>query len=426
MSHKTVADYITKTPIKEIFYLNSKNIPQNIDIKYREDKLEKLAQMVFSAPANKDVPENIFLRGPSGTGKTLCTKYWYKEAVNHYNSQHKFCYINCKSASSILDVIKRIIKGVNVDVGKIKSRQSMEYYMNLICRGEFKTYTVILDEVDKILGGRRVLTGDDLLYNLTRSNELDHTNNGQSISVVAISNKVDVKENLEEGTRSSFGPLFMTFEPYDREQLRDIIYERAEKGLKTDKYPVNEVDLQDISDSIASYVAKLDGDARTAIDILRHSAIVAKRQEREYLKLEDIEEAKYLVQKNEVLDDLEKMPDVARLVYLSLLTVCENGDKGTRTNIKNAYRQMVNEKGIKLQLISKKQIGRYLDQMEKRNLLDKSVDLNSRGRPVIYDPDISGDLLIKVAHELFKSFDKAEVFNSYFEGLSKEEKEVLG
>lgn len=424
MKHKSIGDYITKTPVQNISYLNSKTIPENIEIKYREDKLEKLAQLVFSAPANNSEPENLFLRGPSGTGKTLCTKYWYNESVGHYDSSHKFIYINCKSASSIYSVMKKIIRKVTGDRGKIKNQKSMEYYMNKLAEGKFKTYVVILDEIDKILGGRRVVSGDDLLYELTRSKELEYTSNGQSISVVAISNKVDVKEKLCEGTQSSFGSLFLSFRPYNKEQLYEILLDRAKKGLKEEKYPSEGVGLEDISDSIADYVAKLDGDARTAIDILRHSAIVAKRKEREYLTLEDIDEAKYLVQKNEVLDDLRKMPDIARLVYLSLLVVSEN-HKGTRTNIKKAYRQLIDEKGIPLQVISKKQIGRYLDQMENRNLLDKAVDINSRGRPTVYSPDISGELLIKVAHELFKTFDKVEVFNEYFEDLNSEEKEAL-
>ena len=84
---------------------------------------------------------------------------------------------------------------------------------------EKQVVVIMLDEVDKL-----VRKGDDVLYNLSRVNsDLLRSR----VSIIGISNDLKFTEFLDPRVKSSLGEDEIIFPPYDAEQIREILEQRA-------------------------------------------------------------------------------------------------------------------------------------------------------------------------------------------------------
>jgi Cdc6-like AAA superfamily ATPase len=82
-------------------------------------------------------------------------------------------------------------------------------------------FVVILDEIDK-------LDDEDILRSLSRARE-----SGKSdalIGVICISNKIAYRERLNERVDSSLQDNELVFDPYDADQLREILKHRRSRA----------------------------------------------------------------------------------------------------------------------------------------------------------------------------------------------------
>ena len=79
---------------------------------------------------------------------------------------------------------------------------------------------IVLDEIDKLV----YKSGDDVLYHLSRIN--DDLQNAK-VSLIGISNDLKFTEFLDPRVKSRLGEEKMVFPPYNAEQLRDILNQRA-------------------------------------------------------------------------------------------------------------------------------------------------------------------------------------------------------
>ncbi len=84
---------------------------------------------------------------------------------------------------------------------------------------EKQVVVIMLDEVDKL-----VRKGDDVLYNLSRVNS-DLLRS--KVSIIGISNDLKFTEFLDPRVKSSLGEDEIIFPPYNAEQIRDILEQRA-------------------------------------------------------------------------------------------------------------------------------------------------------------------------------------------------------
>ena len=85
-------------------------------------------------------------------------------------------------------------------------------------------FIIVLDEIDHLV--RKV--GDDLLYNLTN---LNSSLKSARSCVIGISNDLKFTDFLDPRVRSRLGQLDVVFNPYDAQQLQDILRERVKLSL---------------------------------------------------------------------------------------------------------------------------------------------------------------------------------------------------
>src|SRR3989338_5162623 len=262
------SEYIEKKSVfKNKHILTTSFIP--LKITHRNDEIYKI--VLALAPALKGYQSNnIFIYGPCGTGKTICTKYVISQLneASSKNSRLKTIYINSK-IGRVADTEYRLFAQILRDFGEtvpdsgLPTNVLYRKFFSLLER-EQMTLIIVLDEIDALF--RKV--GDDFLYNLTRINtELKSSR----VSIIGITNDLSFRESLDQRVKSSLSEEEILFKPYNAVQLREILAERAGDGFEDDV----------VSDGVIARCAALaaheHGDARRALDLLRVAGEIAER-----------------------------------------------------------------------------------------------------------------------------------------------------
>jgi cell division control protein 6 len=232
------------------------------DIPFREDILKELAIAVRYFVKNSVKFSTLFL-GLTGTGKTFVAMYMFNEIeeVKKEDSDYEGviqAYVNCREVGgtpqAVLSALTEKLTGIDVPKHGINLGEYIERIKEELLNRKALVY---LDEVDTLVKRRG---GDIVLYQLLRVES--------NISVIMISNDINIRDYMEPRVLSSLGPTVF-FKPYDAEQLKHILSIYAEYGLFKGSY----------NDEILSYIAAISarehGDARKAVNLLFRAAQLA-------------------------------------------------------------------------------------------------------------------------------------------------------
>lgn len=400
--------------------LQTHHIPD--EIFHRDEYIQKINTNVFQPPLNGNEPENMFIYGGPGTGKTMTVKKLYRDAKSletedSYDSG-RCVYINCKKMSTPNQAAKAIqneLTGSSMSKKPLHTR--LQTIFNYVDENDVHLI-VILDEVDRLFGTQKDNeAADNFIYSLVRAREQGDILNG-SISLVCISNRMDTKQLLQEGTVSSFSHNWLKFDQYDEDQLHDILMQRCEQALRMD-----DDQLQLICREIAEFAAERDGDARTAINMMRLAGKAAQRDSRSTIKLDDIDEARYMAEKENVLEDLRTMPDQTRATFLALMYVHVKKVRRTSKNIKQFFDYLIEEHNLPVETLSERTIKYHLDKLDDREIIRKGVDTNARSRPTLYIPILQDESCEMLIAELEQQFSvQLESYTVFPENTMKEQR----
>jgi len=187
---------------------------------HREQQIKHLADNLLPA-AEKKMPQNTFLFGPPGVGKTASARFVFREFGDY--SGVRTVYINCWDYRTVNAVFTKI----SLDLGKFVQRRGLskdEILEKAIesCNKLDRSLIICLDEVDQL-----VFHDESALYDLLRINQ--YVKN--TVGLVFISNNEFVFSRLEPRVRSSLNVEELEFKPYSLAEMRDILQERAGLAL---------------------------------------------------------------------------------------------------------------------------------------------------------------------------------------------------
>jgi len=183
---------------------------------HREQQVNHLAENLLPA-AQKRIPQNTFIFGPPGTGKTATVKFVFREFENY--SGLKTVYINCWDYKTIVAILSKI----SLELGGFVQRRGMSKDEILertieVCNKLDKGLIICLDEVDQL-----IFHDKSALYDLLRLNQYVKI----PVGLVFISNNPFVFVNTDPRARSSLNIEEMEFKPYSLLEMKDILEERA-------------------------------------------------------------------------------------------------------------------------------------------------------------------------------------------------------
>lgn len=260
------------------------HVPESTRIVGRNTEIEAVAAELRPIVQGQP-PNNVMIYGKTGTGKSLVARHVTKRAKRAAEARDVpvgMVYVDCAQHNTQTRVARTITRTLNdSDRTELKIPRSGigsgEYYDYLweILNLTYNAVIIILDEVDR-------LEDDDVLMQLSRARESGKADS--HLGIIAISNKIEYRDQLNERVKSSLREEEFVFQPYDANQLREIMNHRRdafqEDVLSADVIPLT-----------AAFAAQEHGDARKAIEILRHAGELAERQNTDTVHEEHVRDA---------------------------------------------------------------------------------------------------------------------------------------
>jgi len=280
-----------------------------LELPHRSEEIRRLAEVV--APALRgERPNNVFIYGLTGTGKTAVTKYVLRrlqELASQKGAMVQSIYVNVRQRETPYKVLADVAEqlGLRVPFTGLSIGELFSRIVKRLSRLE-GVYIVVLDEIDFL-----VRRGDDVLYDLTRVNE--HLQRAR-VSVIGITNSVRLVDSLDPRVRSSLGEQTLVFSPYNAEQLKDILSQRAAMAFNDGALEEGVIPL------CAALAAREHGDARRALDLLRVAAEIAEREGAPKVTEEHVMRARAEIERDKVSDVIRTLPLHSKLVLASVLS----------------------------------------------------------------------------------------------------------
>lgn len=338
---------------------------------HRDEQINHLASILATA-LNGQRPSNILIFGKTGTGKTATIKYIGNEIKRAEGDYRRvdFLYMNCEIVDTQYGVLQNI---GNRFIDDFNERipftgWSTERVYNILrdkIDADNRIIVIALDEIDKIV----YKSGDDVLYHLTRINDdLDNA----KISVIGISNDLKFTEFLDPRVRSALGEEKLVFPPYNAEQLKDILQQRAELALK-------EAVLEEgVLPLCAALAAQEHGDARRALDLLRVAAETAERSKDDRISEAHVITAKNKIELDCVSEAMKTLPTQSKLVLLGILANGEQGNARLTTGeLYETYKELCKLTGIAV--LTQRRITDLISELDMLGLIHARVKSFGRG-----------------------------------------------
>ncbi|MGB7571507.1 MAG: ORC1-type DNA replication protein [Methanothrix sp.] len=301
--------------------------PSNLP--HREEQINSLASILVSA-LRGETPSNVLIYGKTGTGKTAVAKYVGKE-LEEAGTEDRKCYviyINCEVVDTQYRILAHLARHFDKEIPMTgwPTDQVYSEFRNALDE-EKKVVVIMLDEVDKL-----VKKGDDILYNLSRVNsDLLRSR----VSIIGISNDLKFTEFLDPRVKSSLGEDEIIFPPYDAEQIRDILEQRASISFSPGALQESVIPL------CSAFAAQEHGDARKALDLLRISGELAERTRSAVVSEEHVRAAREKIEQDRVEEVIKTLPTQSKLVLYSIVLLEEQGVRNITTSaVYNMYKQL--------------------------------------------------------------------------------------
>ncbi|MDN5358558.1 MAG: archaeal cell division control protein 6 [Candidatus Diapherotrites archaeon] len=359
------AEHLSKnTVFKNRDALSPHYVPENLP--YREEQVQELSKTVAPILSGRK-PENVFIYGKTGTGKTVVTKYVLRklrEFAERKGIPVRTVYINCRIHNTRSRVFIKI--GTELMPGENFQGLSTAYIYERILsviRERDLRLIIVLDEIDKLKGI------SETVYALNRAN--DELERG-SISLIGISNVLTLKDSLDPRTKSTLCQHEMIFPPYNAEGLRRILEDRAKEGFREGAISPGAIALT------AAYAARQSGDARYALQLLLRAGDVADEESASVVTEEHVEKAKERVEEDIILEMIEALPEQEQILLLAVakLTLTRKGQTTfgsddvvlTSGEVYEAYARLAKELGR--EPVSDRWFREYISELSMYGLLN--------------------------------------------------------
>ena len=308
----------TESTVRVLFAVYPSNQPAEV--------LERDTGIKAYSNALKDVlfgrpPDNIFLYGKAGLGKTAVTRYMMQElqaeVEDRPDADELYVHSTNCNGRTLFVVVRQLVNELLPETASPFPKRGLgtgdafeELYKQLERIGG--THLFVFDEIDHLDDV------DTLLYELPRARSNGHIHTAE-IGVIGISNNYTFRQSLSPKVKDTLLETEISFSPYDAGELRTILQSRAEQAF------VEGVCEQSAIAKTAAIAAQDVGNARQAIDLLRVGAETAERRGDDRLTGEHIDEARTLVKRGRLHDKISDQTRHAQPILETIATLQQSG-----------------------------------------------------------------------------------------------------
>lgn len=284
----------------------------------RDDELEEIHSALLPA-INGEQPDNVFLYGKTGVGKTASARYLLHRLqcdAEQYAVDIHTTSLNCddhgSSYGAAIGLVNeyRTFENQISDTGYPRTQVYGMLWDALDNAGG--THIIVLDEIDH-------LDDDSLLYQLSRARANGNLSEAR-VAVIGISNDLTFRDSLSPKVRSSLCERSVSFSAYDAGELQAVLRQRAEIAFE------DGVLADDVIPLCAAYGAQESGDARKALDLLMKAGDEAREDDgAELVTEEHVRSGRRLLEREEVQRGIIDLNSHERLILYALATFDAEG-----------------------------------------------------------------------------------------------------
>lgn len=353
-------------------------------------------------------PKNIFLVGQAGVGKTagteLVTSRFTADQEEYDHVHAEFVYLNCKPLSNSYRVAANLVNKFRDEDDQIVPTGYPRDMIYDMLYDEFRDLDathviIILDEVDSIGGD------DEILYELPRCNDHEIDPEKIYVGVIGISNDFTFQDGLSGRVKDSLCEEEIHFPPYDSNQLRTILAQRAEKAFHDD------VLEDDVIPLCAAFAGQESGSARHALDLIYKSGELARSEGASEVTEEHVRQAEPLVRKDKIRNELERLPNQSHLTLYAVYALHAHDELPARTGrIYSEYKYAAST--IAADQKTDRTIKNRLSQLALKGFVSQTRENRGEegGRFDLYE---LGDVDVELVEEVLKNIDRFdELFTS--------------
>ncbi|ALU12006.1 cell division control protein Cdc6 [Ignicoccus islandicus DSM 13165] len=333
---------------------------------HREEQIRKVASVLAQALKGYR-PNNLFLYGLTGTGKTAVVKLVTKklsEKARERGVRLKVAFVNTKRDDTPYRVLSKLLEniGFRVPPTGIATAQLYANFKRLLDKRDL-LLIIVLDEIDYHVKKH----GDDLLYKLTRINE---ELRNSKVSIIGITNDVNFTSWLDPRVKSSLSEEELVFPPYTAPQLEDILRDRAQMAFE------DEALEEGVIPFCAALAARERGDARKALDLLRVAGELAEREGRNKVTTEHVKKAWEQIEKDRVIEVVRSLPLHSKLILLAIAKLTKDGTVTYTGEVYKLYKEFTSDLGI--ETLTLRRVSDLIGELDMLGLI--STQVVSRGK----------------------------------------------
>ena len=341
-------------------------------ILHRDNEIKALS-FRMNRPLSGQEVKSTLIQGMSGTGKTLITRY-VAQQLSKLTKDVLVCYIRLRGATTEYKAINKISQALtNTEYPGHTSVYIYNRIFEHIKQSHHKYTVFIFDEVDGIEKGY-----DNFLDAFLRPYE-NYNLEDKYVSAIYISNNTKFPQDLPVGTRSSWDCIDkLTFERYNAIQLKDILTERANRGLYDGTYNESVIPL------CAALGAQEHGDARRTIELLGKSAELAQNEGAHIIEETHVKKAWNHIEYDRPAQQINALPLQNKAIVLAIVIDTEtrlkmksDDSKGpTTATIYAEYKNICRD--LDLLVLTQRRVRDILVEFASLELVDSHIEFKGR------------------------------------------------
>ncbi|KAB1192313.1 AAA family ATPase [Haloferax sp. MBLA0076] len=328
-------------------------------------------------------PNNIFLYGNTGVGKTAVTEFLLEmllEDVSQYDDVDlSVISINCKTLNSSYQVAVELVNELRPSGAEISSTG---YPQQTVFKKLFQelddvggTILIVLDEVDSI-GDR-----DELLYELPRARSNGKLEDAK-VGLIGISNDFKFHDQLDPRVQDTLCERELHFPPYQAPELQNILESRAEVAIAADSCEEGVLNL------CAALAARDSGSARQALDLLRLAGEHAENKDDDRITLDHVDIARQKLEQERVVEGMRELTENGHFALLAVVSKAAHDETPCRMrDLYQEYLRLCNSAGI--DPLAQRSVHNHLSDLRMLGILSAEENrTGSRGNYYSYALDV--------------------------------------
>lgn len=259
-------------------------VPQRLP--HRDKELRLLSEFFnFTLQFPGKMSQRVLIAGEVGTGKTALSQRFGADVVREAGNRGtnlRYVHINCREHhGSLFLIVQQAVTAFHPNFPKRGySAEELLSILMQILDDENACAILTLDEFDSLI----LREGSDAVYQLTRLQEA-RQNRPQRISLVCILRDTSALNRLDTSTRSTLQSNIINLAKYSKQQLADILNERASMAFKPLAVPEETIDM------VAELAYHENGNARYGIELLWRAGKYANAESFDSVTAESVRKA---------------------------------------------------------------------------------------------------------------------------------------